>query len=69
MEFKNTADRATSTEKSLRKLDAELTGRLEKGKPSRRACMYFVTEANRAMMIDVSGWATVYRGKAAEPPG
>lgn len=69
MEFKNTADRATATEKSLRKLDIELKERLEKGSPSRRACMYFVGEANRAMVIDVSGWATVYRGKAAEPPG
>ena len=70
MEFKSTAERAAATERSLRTLDAELQAYLARGtQPGRKRCVHFVREANEAMESDVAGWATVYKSKAAEPPG
>ncbi len=70
MEFKSTAERAEATETALKAISTELTAILNCGQGiGRNACVYFVRKANQAMGDDVSVWASVYKGKAAEPPG
>ena len=70
MEFRSTAERAEATHKGLQRVDKELQGYLaRRPQPGRKRCVFLVREANEAMESDVSGWATVYKSKAAEPPG
>jgi hypothetical protein len=70
MEFRSTAERAEATQTALKSIRDELAVALERPHGiGRNACVYFVRKANQAMGDDVSGWAAVYKGKAAEPPG
>jgi hypothetical protein len=72
MEFANATKRAEATLRELRFLDDErVKPLLTEGAPppGRRKSYGLVRDANEAMVADLTGWSTVYKHKAAEPPG
>jgi len=71
MEFANATKRAETTLRELRTLNDERVKPLlaEDAPPGRRKAYGLVRDANEAMVADLTGWSTVYKHKAAEPPG
>lgn len=66
MEFRNTAERAATTERELGQIAQKLEGMGPA--PGRRYSLFYVRAANAAMSADLAGWSNVYRGKSPEPP-
>lgn len=71
MEFANATKRAETTLRELRTLNDERVKPVLEAKeaPGRRKSYGLVRDANEAMVADLTGWSTVYKHKAAEPPG
>jgi hypothetical protein len=71
MEFANATKRAETTLRELRTLNNERVKPLlaDTAPPGRRKAYGLVRDANEAMVADLAGWSTVYKHKAAEPPG
>ncbi len=71
MEFENSAKRFKDTYRQLRAIRLQVSCFLRPKERvlGRQACLSFVGAANNAMAADVAGWSTVFKTKAAEPPG
>jgi hypothetical protein len=71
MEFANAAKRAATTYQELSVLNnSKVKPTLDSAEPpGRRKAYSLVQAANEAMVADLTGWSTVYKHKAAEPPG